>query len=462
MTDPRAPLTESLEVLLRFGALMLRAGDTAFRVRDAMHRLAQALGIERLEVELSTVGLTATAWIGGEATTLTRETGPPGVDASKIAALEALSLGAAAGLDTATLGAELDRIEKAAPLHGLLPVALSMAVASTAFSYLNGGDLLATGAAAVSGGIGQAARTLLSRQGFNQFAMTALCAVLASGLYCLIVIGFGVRTFAFAHAIGFISSVLFLVPGFPLVAALLDLTQHQTKAGVTRLFYGVLLTLSAACGMSVVAMLAGLAPAPAAPPPGAIEPLTVLGRALACLAGGYGYGILFNNPHRTVLAVALLSMVGNEVRLGSRSCPATGDILRRAGGRTGRLAGARPPARAAHRADGAQHHHDDARPVRLSDDRVPEPGQVPGGGRGGRDLRLLGRRHGDGSRRFPLSHRTAVALRALTPGGIETLPLCGLRKGEESESPTPSRRRGGPSSMDRRPCRTRPRSRSRA
>ena len=148
MTAPRAPLTESLEVLLRFGALMLRAGDTAFRVRDAMRRLAHALGIERLEVELSTVGLTATAWTGGEATTLAREIGPPGVDASKIAALESLSLRAAPGLDSVTLEAELDRIEKAAPLHGLLPVALSMAVASTAFSYLNGGDLLATGAAA--------------------------------------------------------------------------------------------------------------------------------------------------------------------------------------------------------------------------------------------------------------------------------------------------------------------------
>jgi len=146
--------------------------------------------------------------------------------------------------------------------------------------------------------------------------MTALCAVLASGLYCLIVLGFGVRSFAFVHAIGFISSVLFLVPGFPLVAGLLDLTQHQARAGITRLFYGLLLTLSAACGMSVVAMLAGLAPAPAAPPPGAIEPIAVLGRALACFAGGWGYGILFNNPHRTVLFVALLSMVGNEVRLG--------------------------------------------------------------------------------------------------------------------------------------------------
>lgn len=312
----RADLDRALDVLLRFGAAMMHSGDAAFRVRDAMRRLAHALGIERLEVELSTGALTATAWAGDEAATLAREIAPPGVDASKIAALESLSRGAAPGLDTATLEAELDRIEKASPLHGPLPVALSMAVASAAFSYLNGGDLLATGAAAASGGVGQAARTLLSRQGFNQFAMTALCAVLASGLYCLIVIGFGVRTFAFVHAIGFISSVLFLVPGFPLVAALLDLTQHQTAAGITRLFYGVLLTLSAACGMSVVAMLAGLAPAPAAPPPGAIEPVAMLGRALACFAGGYGYGILFNNPRRTVLAVALLSMVGNEVRLG--------------------------------------------------------------------------------------------------------------------------------------------------
>ena len=89
--------------------------------------------------------------------------------------------------------------------------------------------------------------------------MTALCAVLASGVYCLIVLGFGVRGFALAHAVGFISSALFLVPGFPLVAALLDLVQHQTTAGIARLFYGVLLTLAAAFGLSIVAALAGLA-----------------------------------------------------------------------------------------------------------------------------------------------------------------------------------------------------------
>lgn len=305
----------ALDVLMRFGAAMLRSGDTAFRVRDAMGVLAQSLGIERLAVHITIGGMTATAHTGAETVTLAREVAPLGVDASRIAALERLARASKPGLTPEALAAEIDAVEATPPLHSLLPIALSMAVASAGFSYLNGGDLLATVAAAVSGGLGQTARTLLSRRGFNQYALTTACAVLASGVYCLIVLGFGVREFKLAHAVGFISSVLFLVPGFPLVAALLDLVQHQTTAGIVRLAYGVLLTLAAAFGLSVVAALAGLAPAPPGPAGLGIDPATLLWRAAACFAGGLGYGILFNNPPRTILVVALLSMVGNEIRL---------------------------------------------------------------------------------------------------------------------------------------------------
>jgi uncharacterized membrane protein YjjP (DUF1212 family) len=310
-----SPLIDSLDVLLRFGAAMLRSGDTAFRVRDAMGQLATSLGIEELAVHMTIGSMTATARSGGEAVTLARELAPLGVDASRTAALERLARSSKPGLTPAALAAEIDAIEAAPALHSLAPLALSMAVASAGFSYLNGGDVLATCAAAAGGGLGQAARTLLSRAGFNQYAMAALCAVLASGVYCLIVLGFGVHIFALAHAVGFISSVLFLVPGFPLVAALLDLAQHQTTAGITRLFYAVLLTLAPAFGLSIVAALAGLTPAPGAPAGQGIEPATLLWRALACFAGGCGYGILFNNPLRTVLVVGALSMIGNEVRL---------------------------------------------------------------------------------------------------------------------------------------------------
>ena len=308
-------LTGSLDVLLRFGSAMLRSGDTAFRVRDAMAVLASSLGIQTLAVQITLGSMTVTGRAGTESVTLTREIAPLGVDASRTAALERLARDSKPGLTPAALSAEIDAIEAAPALHSLAPIALSMAVASAAFSFLNGGDMLATCAAAAGGGLGQAARTLLSRRGFNQYAMTVLCAVLASGIYCLIVLGFGVRSFTLAHAVGFISSALFLVPGFPLVAALLDLVQHQTMAGISRLFYGVLLTLAAAFGLSIVAALAGLTPAPASPAGQGVEPMTLLWRAVACFAGGCSYGILFNNPLRTVLVVGVLSMVGNEIRL---------------------------------------------------------------------------------------------------------------------------------------------------
>ena len=85
----RADLDRALDVLLRFGAAMLQAGDTAFRVRDAMRKLAAGLdvggaSIERLDVQLWTGGLTVTARAGGEIVTLAREIGPPGEITRKI------------------------------------------------------------------------------------------------------------------------------------------------------------------------------------------------------------------------------------------------------------------------------------------------------------------------------------------------------------------------------------------
>jgi len=129
------------------------------------------------------------------------------------------------------------------------------------------------------------------------------------------VAGISRQGFQPSDAVGFISSVLFLVPGFPLVASLLDLLQHQTVAGVARLFYGMLILLAAAFGLSLVAAVAGLTSVPAASPPHGIELVPVLWRAVASFAGGCGFAILYNSSARTVLAVGLLSLLGNDLRL---------------------------------------------------------------------------------------------------------------------------------------------------
>jgi uncharacterized membrane protein YjjP (DUF1212 family) len=308
-------LVEALGVLLRFGTMMLSAGDTAFRVRDSMDRLAKSLGLESVALQVGLDSMTATARRGSDYLTLTADVPPPGINAWRIGALERLARASPPDLAPAALAASLDGIEAAAPLRSIVTVAGAIGLASGAFSYLNGGDLLATAAAIVAGGVGQAARMAMFRRRLNQYGVTALCVVLGSGFYCLLVALFSPAGFQTAHAAGFISAVLFLVPGFPLVAALLDLLQHQTVAGMARLFYGVLILLMAAFGLSGVAALAELAPAAAPPASHGLALFPLLGRAAASFAGGCGFAILYNSPGRTVLVVGILSLLGNGLRL---------------------------------------------------------------------------------------------------------------------------------------------------
>jgi uncharacterized membrane protein YjjP (DUF1212 family) len=314
MSGQKAPLAEALEVLLRFGTLMLRAGDTAFRVRDSMGMLATSMGIESLSLHITINGMTATVRRNGEQMTLVSEVLPLGINAWRIGALERLARTRRPDLAPKDLAADLDAIEAVPPIHSIITVAVAIGLASGAFSYLNDGDMLGTGAAIAAGGLGQAARMLMFRRHLNQYAVTTLCAILASGSYCLIVAGISRQGFQPSDAVGFISSVLFLVPGFPLVASLLDLLQHQTVAGVARLFYGMLILLAAAFGLSLVAAVAGLTSVPASTPHG-VELVPVLWRAVASFAGGCGFAILYNSSARTVLAVGLLSLLGNDLRL---------------------------------------------------------------------------------------------------------------------------------------------------
>lgn len=311
----RTDLGAALDVLLRFGAAMMHAGDTAFRVRAAMALLARALGIETLAVQVTIGSLGATARRGAETATLVREIGPPGIDAQRIVSLERLAQASRPGLTARELAVALDTLEQARPHYRIVVVAGAIGLASAAFSYLNGGDALGTAAAAIAGGAGQAVRALLFARRLNQFAVTAVCAVLTAGLYCALIAALAASGFGPGHAAGFIFSVLFLVPGFPLVAGLLDSVQHQTMAAVGRLSYAAMILLAAAIGLSAVAAIAGIAVTPAPAQPGGIELSTLVLRALASFAGGVAFAVLYNSPLATLLVVGVMSLAGNELRL---------------------------------------------------------------------------------------------------------------------------------------------------
>ncbi len=153
------------------------------------------------------------------------------------------------------------------------------------------------------------------RRRFNQYAVTAVCAFIAATLYC------GVA--ALAHRAGFaggrssvglVSSVLFLIPGFPLVTALLDQLQHETAAAVSRLAHAMMFVLTAALGLSVVIRLVGFSIEASAQRMFA-KPLMIFGWAIASFCGGCGLAILYNGTWRNVLYVGVIALIGNELRL---------------------------------------------------------------------------------------------------------------------------------------------------
>jgi uncharacterized membrane protein YjjP (DUF1212 family) len=307
--------SEGLDVLLRFGAVMLRSGNTAARTREWIEVMARKMGFDAVSASLSLDNITATVHRSDERATSMREIGLPGINVSRIAELEQLAKGAEPGQTPRDIAVKLAEIESMPPRYFSALIAAAVGVASGGFAFLNGAAAVEMAAAAIGGGIGQWFRSWLSRRHLNQYGTAALSAIAASGLYVLAAALARRAGFDFLHyPSGFIASVLFLIPGFPLLAALFDLLQYQTVAAVSRMAYGVMMLLAVALGLSIVIAVADV-DITRQPSHELAYPVKLLLRAIASFVAACSFAMLFNTPVRTVLAVGLLAVVANGLRL---------------------------------------------------------------------------------------------------------------------------------------------------
>jgi uncharacterized membrane protein YjjP (DUF1212 family) len=302
-----------MDVLLAFGALMMRAGNTATRTREWIGVTARTMGFEAISISLSLDSITASVRRSGECVTAVREIGPPGINVWRIAELEQL---AKAPVSTPSeIAQRLEDIELAKPLYSSAQIAAAVGVASAAFAFLNGAAAPEMIAAAIGAGIGQGFRTWLSRHHINQYGAAALSAIAASGIYVLAAALARRAGIGFLHyPSGFIASVLFLIPGFPLIAALFDLLRHQTVAAISRFAYGVMILLAVALGLSIIIAVANV-DITRQPPLELAYPLKLLLRAIASFVAAGAFAMLFNTPVRSLLAAGLLALVANSLRL---------------------------------------------------------------------------------------------------------------------------------------------------
>ena len=327
--------------------------------------LANPLGIDSLSVQVTLNGLTATARRDGELVSITREIAPPGINAQRISALERLAGSSRSGLtpQPACRRARRHRGRPAAPLdtdgrrsRSAWPPAPSPTSTAATCWARRWPSPPAPPARRCAPCCFAAHR--------NQYAVTALCAVVTAGLYCGLIVEPRRRRLRAGPCGGL--HLLGAVPGARL----------PTGRGLARP------RPAPARGRSQPALLCRHDPARRG-----LRPFRRRRprRSRRHAAGG---AVLYRRCHdagvarageparrfrlRRALQQLAAHRAGRRRPVAGRQRPAAGAARSSAWRSRPRLSAARsrsgcwprwrgPPGGAAHRADGAQHHHHDAR-----------------------------------------------------------------------------------------------------
>ena len=310
-------LAHQSQVVLRLGQMLLSFGASAYRVKKSMADVARAVGISEHRAQVTYTEIVATAYANGTFRTELAEQRLMGVNADKIdrinnyvASLKGKSV------RVEDVSEELDKIARVPGLYDWFSNALASGLACAAFAFLNGGGWVECSAVAVASFFGQALRRQMLVRHMNHFGVWMACGALAAMIYILLVAPaqhfLGLES---THQAGFISALLFLVPGFPPVTGLIDLGRQDFQGGVGRLVYVVMLVMSAGVAVWAISAIFGWSVTPEYGV--ALAPwLHYLLRFATSFVAAYGFAMLFNSPHRVCFAAAMIGAVINTARIG--------------------------------------------------------------------------------------------------------------------------------------------------
>ncbi|WP_370915743.1 MULTISPECIES: threonine/serine exporter ThrE family protein [unclassified Corynebacterium] len=304
------------DAVLRLGLMMTAAGTAGYRVQRAMKRAARSLGFDRLDAIISVNTITCTFHRGEMFRTVVANHHEPAVDASRIEALEDLTHHMHRRFTVEELNDHLTVIERNVVKRWsrlLLAVAAGLACAS--FAILNRYPFSEAAVVAVSAACGQFIRVTLGKRHFNQLGTVAAAGSVACLVYWLVAVILEMtgRADPTSFTAGYVAAVLFLIPGFPLFSALLDLTRFDITAGISRLTYALSVIVTATISVSMISMVTGLNPLPAFPGPPSVGWWGAA--AVASFTGVAGFAMLFNCSRRMALLGAAVATVANMLRL---------------------------------------------------------------------------------------------------------------------------------------------------
>ena len=130
---------------------------------------------------------------------------------------------------------------------------LLISMSNACFCALFDGDLYACLLVALDTAAGFYLRKFLIGRRLNHYVAITLAAAISIAIPALgIHLGCPTETGSTALA----TSVLYLIPGVPLINGIIDIVEGHTLSGTSRLIHGALIILSIACGMAITLLIA--------------------------------------------------------------------------------------------------------------------------------------------------------------------------------------------------------------
>lgn len=316
MENEQNELIGKSDVVLKAGIMMLGSGTSGLRVRELMESLARSLGLATLHTDITYTSITMTVGLGGVFHTRVAEVPRPGVNAHAISVLQDLGNSLPATISVDALKAKLKAIKETPALYPQWILVILVSLACASITVLNNGGLREVFAVVPASAIAFWLNRKLTSKNLNHLVVVMLSAAVAAGLYLgfyqLIYETIGIPNNRIEA--GFISAAIFLIPGFPLITAGLDLTRVDLAAGIQRLTYAFLVLLSITIGIWIVSTVVGLSPDPV-PQIQGNQTLWWIAMVLAGFFAVFGWAAMFNSPPVTAFASGVIAAVANVGRI---------------------------------------------------------------------------------------------------------------------------------------------------
>lgn len=234
------------------GQMLLAHGAESTLVGDIMRRIGIASGVSEVEVALSANALVVTTVMDGHCITTTRSCVDRGINMKAVTEIQRICIMMEKGvLDPMMAQRKLNNISPERYNRWLVVFMIGISCAS--FARL-AGDWAVFAMTFLASACGMIVRQEIGHRHFNpllNFAATAFVTTLISAQAVTLEIG-NLPTVVMA------SSVLMLVPGFPLINSVADMLKGHINMGIARFVMASLLTLATSLGIVAAMSVTGI------------------------------------------------------------------------------------------------------------------------------------------------------------------------------------------------------------